>query len=109
MEKKTPSNILEEIALFVLIVGAYLGMTMLLFRPPECLLVPLYILSGDGFSSKTPLFIIFAFDAIWFASIKFWPLKNVHIKLVLSSLVIAFSASFITAYVFANQMRDFRW
>jgi len=101
--------VLEATVLAVLTIGIYLGTITLFLRPPECLLVLLNILSGDGFSSKIPLVIIFAFNAIWFVSIKFWPLKNIHIKLVLSSLLIASSAAFITAYAIAEALRDFRW
>ena len=101
--------VLEATVLAVLTIGIYLGTITLFLRPPECLLVLLNILSGDGFSSKIPLVIIFAFNAIWFVSIKFWPLKNVHVKLVLSSLLIAFSASFVTIYVLTNMLRDSHW
>ena len=104
--KKVLLITLEVITLSVLTVGIYLGTLRLCFRPPECL-VPLlfYLIAGDP-SSKTSLVIIFIFNAIWFVSIKFWPLKNVHIKLVLSSLLIAFSASFITMYILTNLLRD---
>ena len=103
--KKVLSIILEVIALVVLTIGTYVGTLMLFFRPPEWLMLPLYYLTIDDFSSKIPLVIICIFNAIWFASIKFWPLKNIHIKLVLSSLLIAFSAAFITMYILTNLLR----
>ena len=108
-EKNVSSTTSKMIVVAVLTVGFYCGMTILFFRPPECLALTLYNLTGNGFSSKTPLVIIFAFNAVWFASIKFWPLNNVTIKLVLSSLLVAFTASFITSYIIANMLRDFRW
>lgn len=79
--KKFLSIILEIIALAILTVGVYLGMMMLFLRPPEWIVGnTLYFLTGEGFSSKIPLIIVLIFDAIWIAAIKFWPLKNIHIR-----------------------------
>jgi len=108
--KKVLSISLEVTALAVLTVGVYVGLMMLFLRPPECIVGnTLYFLTGGGFSSKIPLIIVLTFDAIWIATIKFWPLKNIHIKIVLTLLVFAFSASFVTSYTVAYMLRDFHW
>lgn len=108
--KKVLSVISEVFALVILTVGVYVGMMMLFLSPPEWIVGnALYFLTGEGFSSKTPLIIVLTFDAIWIAMMKFWPLKNIHFKIVLTLLVFAFSASFVTSYTVAYMLRDFHW
>jgi hypothetical protein len=108
--KKTLSITSEVIVLTILTVGVYAGIMMLFLRPPECIVGnTLYFLTGDGFSSKIPLVAILAFDAMWLATIKFWPLRNVYIKIVLTLLLFAFSAAFVTSYIVAYMLRDFHW
>ena len=109
-EKKILSVTLEAIVLTMLTGGLYAGMMMLFLRPPECIVgYTLYFLTGNGFSSEIPLIVIFAFDAVWLTTIKFWPLKNIHIKIVLTLFVLAFSAAFVTCYIIACALRDFQW
>jgi len=107
--KKVLLIILEVVALAILTIFAFWCSMMLFLCPPEWLVSTLYFLTGQGFSSNVPLIVLLTFDIIWLATIKFWPFKNIHIKIILTLLVIAFSAAFITSYTAAYMLRDFHW
>ena len=108
--KKVLSIVLEVIALAILTIAAYWGSMMLFLCPPEWLMGnTLYFLTGNGFSSKIPVILLLMFDAIWLAIIKFLPLKNIHIKIILTLLIFAFSVAFVTCYIQAYMLRDFKW
>jgi len=108
--QKVLSIVLEVIALTTLFVGFYICVMMLFLRPPEWLVGnTLYFLTGNGFSSKVPVILLLMFDAIWIAIIKFLPLKNIHIKIILTLLIFAFSAAFVTSYMIAYVLKDFHW
>jgi hypothetical protein len=97
--KKILSIILIAIASTIFIAGAYCGVLMLFLyslRPPGWLV------------GNTPLIALLVFDAIWLATIKFWPL-NIHIKIVSTLLLMAFSAAFVTSYIMAYVLKDFHW
>jgi hypothetical protein len=100
--KKVLLIILEVIALAVLTIASYLGSMWWLLG------IIGYIFSSD-FPPVIYLVTILIFDVLWLATIKFWPLKNIHIKIILTLLVIAFSAAFITSYTTAYMLRDFPW
>lgn len=89
--KKVIPTTLEIIALLVLATGVYWSALTLLADPISIM--------GDLPFSGPFLIIILTFNVIWFATIRFWPVKNIHLKVVLSLLVFAFSAAIATCYI----------
>jgi len=99
--KKVLSITLEVIALAILTVCVYWGVLKLLIDPISII--------GDWPFSGTFLIAILAFDAMWLATIKFWPFNNVHVKIILTLLIIAFSVAVATCYIGDYLLRDFRY
>ena len=95
--KKVLSIVLEVIGLAILTIVAYWGVVRLMIGRP-IRIMGIYI-NGDWIFTGTFLVAVLAFDIIWLATIKFWPLKNIHIKIVLTLLVFAFSAAVATCYM----------
>jgi hypothetical protein len=95
--KMVLSIILEVISLTILTIVAYWCVVRLMIGRPIRLL-GIYI-NGDWVFSGKFLIAVLTFDIIWLATIKFWPLKSVHIKIVLSLLIFAFSAAVVTCYM----------
>lgn len=94
--------VLEVIVLAILTVAAYFGSMW-------CLLGIIgYIFMPDSYP-EIYLAGVLIFDVLWFTTIKFWPLKNKHIKISLTLLMLAFSAAFITSYTVAYLLQDFKW
>jgi hypothetical protein len=95
-EKQVLPIIFGTIALGILTVAAYWGSTMLIF-------------SAHIWGSKISLIAVLIFDVIWLATIKFWPLKNIHIKIALTLLVLAFSAAFVRICIMTYMFQGFGW
>jgi hypothetical protein len=92
---------LEVIALAILTVGAYFGIMKLL-------IAPILILGQLTFSLEF-LIGILAIDVIWISTIKFWPLRNTHIKIFLTLLLFAFSAAIVTCHIGLYLVRNASW
>jgi hypothetical protein len=77
-EKKVLSIILEVVALAILTIIVYCGVVKLLF----------HVLA---YSSSPIIFIILVgvSDVLYLSTIKFWPLKNIHIKIIVGFLLFA--------------------
>jgi hypothetical protein len=89
--KKVLSIILEIIALAILTIAAYYGAIKLIFAFPYSRLFPyIFFIS-----------LIF-FDFIYICSVKFWPLKNIHIKIIVRLPLFAFSTADVTFFIFAS-------
>ncbi|MCX5635464.1 MAG: hypothetical protein NTW55_06490 [Planctomycetota bacterium] len=75
-EKKVLSITLEVVALTILTVGVFWGIVKLLFH-------------ALAYSSTPIIFIILVgvLDIIYISTIKFWPLKNIHIKIIVVLLL----------------------
>jgi ABC-type transport system involved in Fe-S cluster assembly fused permease/ATPase subunit len=86
--KKLLSILLEVIGLSILTVGIYWGAMMLIFAFPYSQLFPYIFLIS-----------IIAFDFIYICTVKFWPLKNIHIKIIVGLLLFACSAALATSYI----------
>ena len=95
--KKVLSIILEVIVLAILTIIAYWGMVRLMIGHPIRIMG--LNINGDWIFTGTFLIAVLTFDIIWLATIKFWPLKNIHIKIVLTLLIFAFSAAVVTCYM----------
>ena len=95
--KKVLSIVLEVIALATLTVAAYWGVARLMIGHP-IRIMGIYI-NGDWVFTGIFLIAVLTFDIIWLTTIKFWPLKNIHIKIVLTLLIFAFSAAVATCYM----------
>jgi hypothetical protein len=90
---------LEVIVLTILTVGVYWGALKLLF-------------GALAYSSSPIIFIILVgiLDVIYISTIKFWPLKNVHIKIIAAVLLFACSAASATIIGFILLYpRDFNY
>lgn len=70
--------------------------------------VPLCSISRGSFSSLF-LWGVLAFSAIWIVIVKFLPLKSVHLKVILTLLVLAFCAAEAATYTVDYILRDFKW
>jgi hypothetical protein len=95
--KKVLSIILELVTLSILTVVAYFGAMRLL-----CVF-------GYGPFPGIFLISVIVFDVIYVSTIKFWPLKNIHIKIIVALLLVAFSAALATIYIACYMLRDFHW
>ena len=98
--KKIVSITLEVIALAILTGGTYWVFLMLMIRPLNTG-VPI---TGDLPFSKIFLIALLIFDAIWLVTMKFWPLKNIHIKILLTLLLFAFSAAVVTLHTMPTSL-----
>jgi len=111
-KKKVLFVMLEVVALAILTIAAYfgsmwlLGITIYAFLP---YLNRRWNIPIGDFSPVMCLIMILIFNALWIATIKFWPLKNIHVKIVLTLLVFAFSAAFVTGLIGQYLLRDFKW
>jgi ABC-type phosphate/phosphonate transport system permease subunit len=99
--KKRLSVTSEVIILIILAVGLYLGELKLLVDPISIM--------GDWPFSTQFFAAVLTFDVIWFVTIRVWPLKNVHVKIILTILVVTFSAAIMTCYIGDYLLRDFRY
>jgi hypothetical protein len=108
--KKWLSITLEVIVLAILTIAAYFGSEWLLrimlggFLP--------YLerrLNISFFSPLTFFIMVLVFDILWIATIKFWPLKNIHIKIALTLLVVAFNAAYAPVLIAGYMLRNFKW
>jgi len=99
--KKALSITLEVFALAMLTVGAYWGIMKLLIAP--------ILIFGQSTFSLEFLIGILAFDVVWISTIKFWPLRNIHIKIFLTLLLFAFSAAVVTCHIGLYLVRDASW
>jgi hypothetical protein len=99
--KKVISITAKVIALAILTIGIYLGILKLLIDP-ICII-------GDWPFSGLFLVTILSFDGIWFATIKFWPFRNIYIKIFSTLFIIAFSFAVATCYIGNYLLRDFRY
>jgi hypothetical protein len=99
--KKVLSIIEETIVLSILTVGAYFGIMKLL-------IAPILILGQLTFSLEF-LIGILAIDVIWISTIKFWPLRNIHVKIFLTLMLFAFSAAVVTCHIALYLIRDSSW
>ncbi len=97
-EKKVLPIVLGTIVLAAFTIGAYLGTLKLIFTFPY----------SQTFQ-RNFLISIIASDLIYICTIKFWPFKNIHIKIVILLLLFACSAAIATCYIVAYQLRDFHW
>ena len=85
--KKILSIILEIIALTILTAVVYWGAVMLIFA------------FGSGQFPMIFLISVIVFDVIYLSTIKFRPIKNIHIKIVVALLLFACSAALATIYM----------
>jgi hypothetical protein len=92
--KNALSITLEAIALAILTGGTYWVFLILMIRPLNTG-VPI---TGDLPFSKIFLIALLVFDAVWLVTIKFWPLKNIHFKILLTLLLFAFTAAVVTLH-----------
>ena len=90
---------LELIFLAVLTALIYVGSYVLLFGPMDLLI-------SKGISTWVALFVILGFDLVWIIIMKLWPLKNIHVKIVLTLIVFAVSASILTCLIVVPVLRD---
>ncbi|MCJ7728697.1 MAG: hypothetical protein MUO27_02280 [Sedimentisphaerales bacterium] len=95
--KKGLSITLEVVVLAILTIVAYWGVVRLMIGRP-IRIIGIYI-NGDWVFSGVFLIAVLTFDIIWLATIKFWPVKNIHIKIVLTLLVFVLSAAVVTCYM----------
>jgi hypothetical protein len=86
--KKALSITLEVIALAILAVGAYWGAMKLIFAFPYSRSFPYIFLIS-----------VIVLDLIYIFTIKFWPLKNIHVKIIVAILLFACSAALATSYL----------
>ena len=82
---------LEVVSLAIAITVIYVGSLILLIDP--------ITLIGDWIFTPSALFIVLGFDVVWIITMILWPLKNTHVKVLLTILVLAFSASLLTCCV----------
>jgi hypothetical protein len=95
--KKALPITLEVTGLVMLTIIAYWCTVKLMIGRP-IRIIGIYI-NGDWMFSGTFLIIVLMFDVIWLATIKFWPFKNIHVKIILTLLLVAFSAAVVTCYM----------
>jgi hypothetical protein len=108
--KKVLSIILEVIGLSILTLAAYFGSNWLLRIMLGSFLPNLEQRLNISFFSPLTFFImVLVFDILWIATIKFWPLKNIHIKIALTLLVVAFNAAYAPVVIAGYMLRDFHW
>jgi hypothetical protein len=79
---------LEVVALIIFTVVAYWGALMLIFA------------FGDPPFPMIFLVSVIVFDLLYICTIKFWPLKNIHIKIIMALLLFACSAAWATLFIF---------
>jgi hypothetical protein len=91
--------VLEIVALAALTVGTYFGAWLLVGALAR-------IYRGLPFTAFAILVAII--DVVYICTIKFWPLKNIHIKIIVGLLLFAFSAAIVTCYIVIRMMR-FGW
>ena len=82
---------LEVVSLAIAITVIYVGGIMLLIDPIS--------LIGDWVFTPSALFIILGFDVVWIITMILWPLKNTHVKVLLTLLVLTFSTSLLTCCI----------
>jgi len=99
--KKITPMTFEIMALLVLAIGVYWGALTLLIDPINVI--------GDLPFSGLFLIAVVTYNVIWFATIRFWPVKNIRLKVVLSLLVFAVSSAIATCYIGSYVLRDFRY
>jgi glucan phosphoethanolaminetransferase (alkaline phosphatase superfamily) len=95
--KKVLLIILEVVALATLTFIPYWYMVKLMIG--HSIRIMGLNINGDWIFTGTFLIAVLTFDIIWLATIKFWPLKNIPIKIVLTLLIFAFSAAVATCYM----------
>jgi hypothetical protein len=84
--------VLEIIALGSLTIGAYFGAWLLVG----------ILVHIDGHLPFVTFAISTAIvDVVYICTIKFWPLRNIHIKIIVGLLLFAFSAAIATCYLVA--------
>ena len=106
--KKTLKVAMKALGWAALSIAVYTSVLMLLLRPPECLWQTLYVLTGNGFSSKTPLVLILIAAVVCLATVRLWPVRTC-VKMTLTVSLLAFSSAFVTVYIMAYMLRDFHW
>lgn len=97
--RKLPLNPVEVLFLAVLTPVIFFVATKLLLRPMNSY-APLWFSTPIGF------FTVLGFDVLWGISMKLWPFKGVKVKIFLTSLVLALSASVLACWVILNALSD---
>ena len=98
MGKKILLIILEVIALAILTISVYWGALKLIFA------------FADGPFPLVFIILVGLLDVIYIAMVKFWPFKNIHIKIVVAFLLFACSAASATIIGFVLLYpRDFSY
>lgn len=92
---------LESVSLAVAITVIYVGSLMLLIDPIN--------LMGNWVSTPSAFFIVLGFDVAWIITMILWPLKNTHIKVLLTLLILTLSASILTCCVGVFLLGDFTY
>jgi hypothetical protein len=94
---KILSILLKVIALAILTIVAYWGAVKLIL--------------AFGYSQFPMIFLIsiIVFDVLYLSTVKFWPLKNIHIKIIVALLLFACSAALVTVFIVLYELRNFRW
>jgi len=82
--------VLEIIALAALTVGTYSG---------ALLLVGILLRNDRGLLFMAFAILAAIIDVVYICTVKFWPFKNIHIKIILGLLLFAFSAAIATCYI----------
>ena len=70
---------------------------------------PINYLMGEWFFTPLGLFAVLGFDVVWIIIIRLWPLRNIHVKIVLTLLVLTLSASVLTCLVVLRSLGDMLW
>jgi hypothetical protein len=90
---------IKVIFLAILTAAIYVGSYVLLSGPIDLLI-------SKGVSTLVAFVVILGFDVFWIVLMKLWPLRKIHVKIVLTLIVFAVSASILTCFVVVPVLRD---
>lgn len=91
---------LEVISLAILLPIFYWGTFKLLFVP----LVDVVYYPDRKISTLIAFLVVLGFDVVWVILMKLCPRDKIHVKVVLTLLVLTFSAVILTCFVWADAL-----
>jgi hypothetical protein len=91
---------LEVISLAIILPIFYWGTFKLLFVP----LVDVIYYPNRKVSTLVAFFLVLSFDLVWIFLMKLCPKDKMHVKVILTLLVLAFSAAILTCFVVADAL-----
>lgn len=91
---------LEVISLIIILPIFYWGAFRLLFVP----LVDVIYYPNRKISTLAAFFTVLGFDLVWIFLMKLCPKDKIHVKVILTLLVLAFSAVILTCFVVADAL-----